>query len=85
MPDAGPDVQQLMEKPFWSDVVLGPGCGPLLHTTAGQLGRPVVVDAISHRGSLWRRRRASIANLTGQTALSREWSTCDALSWCLQL
>ena len=39
-----------MEKPFWSHVVLAPGCGRLLHTTAGQLGRPAVAGAISRRG-----------------------------------
>ena len=66
-------------------MVLELGCGRLPHTTAGQVGRPVVVDAISRRGILWQHHRASTANLTGQTALWQEWSTVDGLSWCLQL
>lgn len=46
-------------------MVLAPGCGRRLHTTAGQLGRPAVVGAISRRGSLWRHHRASTATMTG--------------------
>jgi hypothetical protein len=67
---AGSDVPWQTGKPFWSNVVPAPDCGRRLYTTAGQVVRPVVAGAISRRESLWRRRRASIANLTGQTAPS---------------
>jgi hypothetical protein len=52
MSEAVPGVQQLMESPFSTHVTLAPGCGRLLHTTAGQLGRPAVDGVISRRGRL---------------------------------